>query len=121
VRSEDSARSEETGLDKAMTDITELVKRLRERSGQYDEYGWHSEIEIEAADALEAQSKAIAGLEYEARLFDEALGNAHARIAELEAEIAELREVLRETLAIAERNELGDYQSRASAALKGEK
>ena len=68
-----------------MTDIKELVKRLRERSGQYDEYGWHSEIEIEAADALEAQSKAIAGLEYEARLFDEALGNAHARIAELEA------------------------------------
>jgi hypothetical protein len=42
-----------------MTDITELVKRMRERSGQYDEYGWHSEIEIEAADALEAQAKEI--------------------------------------------------------------
>ena len=38
-----------------------------------------------AADALEAQARRIAGLEYEARLFDEALGNAHARIAELEA------------------------------------
>ena len=45
-----------------MTDIKELVKRLRERSGQYDEYGWHSEIEIEAADALEAQAKEITEL-----------------------------------------------------------
>ena len=43
-----------------MSDIPALVKRLRERSGQYDEYGWHSEIEIEAADALEAQAKEIA-------------------------------------------------------------
>jgi len=54
-----------------MTDITELVKRMRERSGQYDEYGWHSEIEIEAADALEAQAKEIAKKD--------------TRIAELEA------------------------------------
>jgi hypothetical protein len=37
------------------------------------------------ADALEAQARRVAELEYEAKLFDEALGNAHARIAELEA------------------------------------
>ncbi len=43
-----------------MTDYRELVKRLRERAGQYDEYGWHSEIELESADALEAQAKRIA-------------------------------------------------------------
>ena len=47
-----------------MTEITKLVKRLRERSGQYDEYGWHSEIEIEAADALEAQAERIAEQDY---------------------------------------------------------
>jgi hypothetical protein len=54
-----------------MTDYRELVKRLRERAGQYDEYGWHSEIELESADALEAQAKRIAEKD--------------ARIAELEA------------------------------------
>jgi hypothetical protein len=61
-----------------MTDITELVRRLRGLAEYVDDCD-------EAADALEAQTKRIAGLEYEARLFDEALGNAHARIAELEA------------------------------------
>jgi hypothetical protein len=30
-----------------------LAKRLRERAGQYDEYDWHSAIELEAAAALE--------------------------------------------------------------------
>ena len=31
----------------------DLVKRLRERSGQYDSHAWHSEIELEAADRIE--------------------------------------------------------------------
>lgn len=43
------------------------------------------------------------------------------RLSDLEANIIRLKKLLKETLAIAERNELGDYQSRASAALKGEK
>ena len=34
-----------------MTD--DLVKRLRETSGKYDEYCWHSDIELEAADRIE--------------------------------------------------------------------
>jgi hypothetical protein len=59
-----------------MTDITELSD-MPARSAQ--------RMLIEQHDALEAQAKRIAGLEYEARLFDEALWNAHARIAELEA------------------------------------
>lgn len=33
--------------------ILELAKRLRERAGQYDEYDWHSAIELETADVLE--------------------------------------------------------------------
>ena len=59
-----------------MTDISELVKRMRGLAEYVDDCD-------AAADALEAQAERIAGLEYEARLFDEALGNAHARIAEL--------------------------------------
>lgn len=31
----------------------DLVKRLREKSGTYDEYAWHSDIELEAADEIE--------------------------------------------------------------------
>ena len=69
-----------------MTDISELVKRMRGLAEYVDDCE-------EAADALEAQAK----------------------------EIEELREALKETLAIAERNELGDYQLRASAKLNGEK
>jgi hypothetical protein len=97
-----------------MTDIAELVRRMRGLAEYVDDCD-------EAADALEAQeaelrslAKEIAELEYEAHLFDEALEIANARIAELEA-------ALKETLAIAERNELGEYQLRARAALKGEK
>jgi hypothetical protein len=62
-----------------MTDYRELVKRLRERAGQYDEYGWHSEIELESADALEAQAQEIAQKD--------------ARIAELEVAIEPFRQV----------------------------
>lgn len=38
-----------------MTD--DLVKRLRETSGKYDEYCWHSDIELEAADRIEQLEK----------------------------------------------------------------
>jgi hypothetical protein len=85
-----------------MTDIAGIVQGLR----AFNEELLHSEPYTceqrakAAAHALEAQA---------------------ARIAELEEEIEELREVLRETLAIAERNELGDYQLRARAKLNGEK
>jgi hypothetical protein len=33
--------------------MTDIVDRLRERSGEYDEYAWHSDIELEAADEIE--------------------------------------------------------------------
>jgi hypothetical protein len=33
--------------------MSDNVKRLRERAGHYDEYGWHDEIEREAADIIE--------------------------------------------------------------------
>jgi len=34
-----------------MTD--DIVARLRKRAHEYDEYDWHSEIELEAADEIE--------------------------------------------------------------------
>jgi hypothetical protein len=40
-----------------MTD--DLVKRLRETSGKYDEYCWHSDIELEAADRIEELEAAL--------------------------------------------------------------
>ena len=40
-----------------MTD--DLVKRLRETSGKYDEYCWHSDIELEAADRIEQLEYAL--------------------------------------------------------------
>lgn len=36
-----------------------LVKRLRERAGQYDEYAWHSDVELEAAAEIERLHKAL--------------------------------------------------------------
>ena len=33
--------------------MVDIVDRLRERSGKYDEYAWHSDIEIEAAIEIE--------------------------------------------------------------------
>ena len=33
--------------------MKELIERLRQKAGQYDEYDWHSVTELEAADALE--------------------------------------------------------------------
>ncbi len=37
----------------------DLVKRLRETSGQYDDHGWHSDIELEAADRIERLEAAL--------------------------------------------------------------
>lgn len=37
----------------------DLVKRLHERSGVYDAHDWHSGIELEAADRIEALEKAL--------------------------------------------------------------
>jgi hypothetical protein len=45
-----------------MTD--DLVKRLRETSGKYDEYCWHSDIELEAADRIEWMQDIIARIQY---------------------------------------------------------
>ena len=33
--------------------MSDIVERLRNKSGQYDECDWHSAIEIEAADTIE--------------------------------------------------------------------
>ena len=33
--------------------MTDIVERLRERAGKYDEYDWHGAIELEAADEIE--------------------------------------------------------------------
>ena len=40
-----------------MTD--DLVARLRETSGKFDEYCWHSDIELEAADRIEELEAAL--------------------------------------------------------------
>jgi hypothetical protein len=40
-----------------MTD--DIVARLRERSGKYDLYDWHSDIELEAADEIERLKKLL--------------------------------------------------------------
>jgi hypothetical protein len=37
----------------------DLVKRLRERAGKYDEYDWHGDIELEAADHIEKLEAAL--------------------------------------------------------------
>jgi hypothetical protein len=39
--------------------MTGLTKRLRERAGEYDEYAWHREIELEAADEIDKLQSAI--------------------------------------------------------------
>jgi len=33
--------------------MADIVDRLRERAHQYDEYAWHSDIELEAAAMIE--------------------------------------------------------------------
>lgn len=39
--------------------MSDLVKRLREAAHTYDEYGVHSEIELEAADRIEELEEAL--------------------------------------------------------------
>ena len=39
-----------------------IQDRLREKSGQYDEYDWHSAIELEAADHIDRLEKDVASL-----------------------------------------------------------
>ena len=50
----------------AIMELSDIVVRLRERSGQYDEYAWHCEIELEAAKEIERLrdelAKAIAAM-----------------------------------------------------------
>jgi len=114
-----------------MTDISELVKRLRERSGQYDEYGWHSEIELEAADALEAQAKEI-------RIYQQTELIYVTRVADLQREYSEMQAKLKARIAELEtalkgwqqwwglpwqdrRPDIAERCYRDAAALKGEK
>lgn len=110
-----------------MTDITELVKRLR--AG-----GFGREVKIEAADALEAQAKEISQYKVdvnEALLDCERL---RARIAELEEAIEPFRRVKAITSiyeyvpveALRDEEEFnfkmtGAEMKRIRAALKGEK
>ena len=51
-----------------MTD--DLVKRLRETSGKYDEYCWHSDIELEAADRIEQLERALLDVAQYASIVD---------------------------------------------------
>jgi len=37
--------------------MSDIVKRLRERAGHYDEYDWHQAIELEAAARIERLEK----------------------------------------------------------------
>ena len=46
--------------------MTDIVARLRERAGKYDEYDWHGKIELEAADAIERLQKSLKRCLYEA-------------------------------------------------------
>ena len=39
--------------------MVDIVERLREKSGKYDEYSWHSDIELEAADEIERLREAL--------------------------------------------------------------
>jgi predicted nucleic acid-binding Zn-ribbon protein len=99
-----------------MTDISEMAKGLRafnEELLNSEPYTCEQRAKA-AADALEAQAKEIEKLEEANVVWRVAFLTSKDRIAELEA-------ALKETLAIAERNEIGEYQLRARAALKGEK
>lgn len=46
--------------------MNDIVKRLRERAGQYDEYGWHNDIELESALEIEALRKSLSRCLHEA-------------------------------------------------------
>jgi len=93
-----------------MTDITELVKRLRDRDAPDGTVGWahatyppqkvKDALCNQAADALEAQEKKIEYLKEQLRLtnIDWCIGE--ARIAELEAALMNKRDVTLEEAAL---------------------
>jgi hypothetical protein len=66
--------------------MTDLVKRLRERAGKYDEYDWHGDIELEAADRIEHLEDRCANL---------LVGNRalNIRIEKLEAALREIASI----------------------------
>jgi hypothetical protein len=39
--------------------MADIVDRLRERAHQYDEYAWHGDIELEAAETIESLRRQI--------------------------------------------------------------
>ena len=76
----------------------ELIERLRQKAGQYDEYDWHSVTELEAADALERMEAEKMNLTADiveiATLRDKLLFDRNAEIERLTTENAALREGL---------------------------
>jgi sulfur transfer protein SufE len=72
-------------------DIEALIKDLRDRAGKYDEYAWHGEAEIKAADALE-RMQAQMKLQAERQDFMVAeLSERAQEIMRLQAEVERLR------------------------------
>jgi hypothetical protein len=78
--------------------MKELIERLRQKAGQYDEYDWHSVTELEAADALERMEAEKMNLTADiveiATLRDKLLFDRNAEIERLTTENAALREGL---------------------------
>ena len=55
--------------------MKELIERLRQKAGQYDEYDWHSVTELEAADALE---RMVAELADVTSMYNRCVDDVHA-------------------------------------------
>jgi hypothetical protein len=67
----------------------DLVKRLRERAGKYDEYDWHGDIELEAASRIEELERANSDLANEFTAAASFLRQGANRIEKLEAALRE--------------------------------
>jgi hypothetical protein len=75
--------------------MSDIVKRLRERAGHYDEYGWHDEIEREAADTIEQLRKSLARCLKEAEyLLDESHGCKPSEVMDYDGWADEARRLL---------------------------
>ena len=88
----------------------ELIERLRQKAGQYDEYDWHSVTELEAADALERMVAELADVtsmynrcvddvhaaRVERNSLREGLDGWHARYLDCEVELAEMDDAIGE-------------------------
>ena len=61
--------------------MSDIVERLRNKSGQYDECDWHSAIEIEAADTIEQLRAENARLREALEKLASVEGNGVARLA----------------------------------------